>query len=57
VLRLQGSNCVDWKPDHLHDISTKLIVTPPDGRLGPPFISSGNQRLRYYRQAYPSLSV
>jgi hypothetical protein len=41
----------------LRDISTKSIVTPPDGRSGPPIHISGNQRLRYYRQAYPSLSV
>jgi hypothetical protein len=34
VLRLRGSSRVDWKPDRLCDISTKLIVTPPDGRSG-----------------------
>jgi hypothetical protein len=28
VLRLRGLNHVDWKPDRLRDISTKLIVTP-----------------------------
>jgi hypothetical protein len=27
VLRLWGSNRVDWKPDRLCDISTKSIVT------------------------------
>jgi hypothetical protein len=27
VLRLRGSSRVDWKPDRLCDISTKLIVT------------------------------
>jgi hypothetical protein len=36
VLRLRGSNRVDWKSDHLRDISTKSIVTPPDGRSPPP---------------------
>jgi hypothetical protein len=28
VLRLWGLNHVDWKPDHLRDISTKSVVTP-----------------------------
>jgi hypothetical protein len=32
VLRLRGSSRVDWKSDRLCDISTKLKVTPPDGR-------------------------
>jgi hypothetical protein len=36
VLRLRGSNRVDWKTDRLRDISTKSIVTPPDERSGPP---------------------
>jgi hypothetical protein len=27
VLQLRGSSRVDWKPDHLCDISTKSIVT------------------------------
>jgi hypothetical protein len=36
VLRLWGSSLVDWKPDRLYDISTKSIVTSPDGRSGTP---------------------
>jgi hypothetical protein len=28
VLRLRGSNRVDWKSDRLRDISTKSVVTP-----------------------------
>ncbi len=42
---------------------SRVLYIGPSKRLNDyyapraPFISSGNQRLRYYRQAYPSLSV
>jgi hypothetical protein len=46
VLRLWGSSRVDWKSDRLCDISTKSIVTPPDGRsiTHVPIITRGQPR-------------
>jgi hypothetical protein len=41
------NRCVTFRP--------KRVFLHMTEDRAPPFISSGNQRLRYYRQAYPSL--
>jgi ribonuclease HI len=49
VLQLRGSSHVDWKSDHLCDISTKSKVTPPDGRsiTHVPIIKATNNMVEY----------
>jgi hypothetical protein len=53
--KIAGFEFADLKPDRCVALRPKRVILHLTEDRAPPFISNGNQRLRYYRQAYPSL--